>query len=141
MSASLRVMQGRDGAAALFDKLKVGAVVALQGKVQNHLHPAGSGGSSPHQQVLDVVVQEIRVLHKNRCVCTQAEGSEKGDELQPQQQTTSWWCEHDCDNPWRQYLAGRQRDVLSVCVGGSPVTRILLLSVLLLVLPCLGSYC
>ena len=56
----------------MFDKLKVGAVVALRGRVQQHPQPtaaapSGSNGSNgSHQSVLDVVVQEIRVLAKNR---------------------------------------------------------------------------
>jgi hypothetical protein len=71
-------VQGREGAAALFDRLKVGSVVALKGRVQQHPQPPaaassvdsnGSNGSTEHhQQVLDLVVQEIRVLHKNRWV-------------------------------------------------------------------------
>lgn len=64
-------LQGRDGAAALFDRLKVGAVVAVRGRPQQHPQPASPGGmqggtAGQHQAVLDVVVQEVRVLHKNR---------------------------------------------------------------------------
>jgi hypothetical protein len=65
----------------LFDRLKVGSVVALKGRVQQHPQPPvaassadSNGGSSSScgtehsQHVLDLVVQEIRVLHKNRWV-------------------------------------------------------------------------
>lgn len=69
-AAHVVCLQGRDGAAALFDRLKVGAVVALRGKPQQHPQPASSSGgmqgTGQHQAVLDVVVQEVRVLHKNR---------------------------------------------------------------------------
>jgi hypothetical protein len=67
------VMQGREGTAALFDKLKVGAVVVIKGRPQPHPAAAAAGraGSSSsstgqHEHVLDVVVQDIRVLHKSR---------------------------------------------------------------------------
>lgn len=59
-------LQGRDGAAALFDKLKVGAVVALSGRVQQHPQPAAGADPGRHRHVIDVVVSEIRVLHKSR---------------------------------------------------------------------------
>lgn len=64
-------MQGRDGAASLFDRLKVGAVVVVRGRPQQHPQPSGpalgsNGSDVQHDHVLDVVVQEVRLLHKNR---------------------------------------------------------------------------
>jgi hypothetical protein len=61
-------LQGRDGAAALFDNLKVGSVVGLRGRPQQHPQQPGLAADSngQHQHVLDVVVQAARVLHKSR---------------------------------------------------------------------------
>jgi hypothetical protein len=67
-------VQSREETATLFDKLKVGAVVVIKGRPQPHplaattAAAAGAGSSSTglSEHVLDVVVQDIRVLHKSR---------------------------------------------------------------------------
>lgn len=59
----------------MFDKLKVGAVVAIKGRSRPQppaaaaaaaVTGAGSSSAEQHEHVMDVVVQDVRVLHKSR---------------------------------------------------------------------------